>query len=581
MKDREKNLENSFERRIQEMDRRQKQYEAFIESIQELSPLDRSEAWLKYIADNMGTFGEQEALVYLRSRGYECSKQIRHLLTIWKRRANEALDHYRIQPYSVNKDTNENNLRGKKYSRTEALEALENSFDRPPDFWGGNDYQDLSIEATMLRTVEWCNIGGFEAWWERLAKVHYDLCISGTIQAIPMAFFLFNICRSNYAIELMHRSLVHNLEALEYPEPRQIYPWRRWNWETEPPQGIDHLAYAASVVFANQRLCSKHPNAELVDQALETLLGLQNPDGSWNYWADDERPSIQTTAMAIHALALTKPRGWELAVGTAKDWLLSVQDRAGCWGDAGCPDQIYLTVLVLDALELANGGARVTFGLISLLAQGAEEKLQDSESQHTDRIKILFLSANPNDLPKLDLDKQIRLITDKIRASEHRDLLELKSSWAVRPDDLLQTLNEYKPHIVHFSGHGSNLGEVFVIGSKGEAKAVSKKALMMLFTTLKDDIRVVILDACYSRDQAEAIAEVIDCVIGMREEITQEAAMIFTASFYRALGFGRSVQHAFDQGIIALLLEGIPEEDIPQLFSKARILPSEIYLIPQ
>jgi hypothetical protein len=67
----------------------------------------------------------------------------------------------------------------------------------------------------------------------------------------------------------------------------------------------------------------------------------------------------------------------------------------------------------------------------------------------------------------------------------------------------------------------------------------------------------------------------------MNDAIGDEAAIIFAASFYRALGFGRSVQEAFDQGKVALLLEGILEEHTPELLVKAGIDPSQIVLVSQ
>ncbi len=198
-----------------------------------------------------------------------------------------------------------------------------------------------------------------------------------------------------------------------------------------------------------------------------------------------------------------------------------------------------------------------------------------------DRIIILFLAANPARTGKLMLDEEIRAITEKIYASEFRDRLRVESYWAIRPDDLLQSFNRYKPHIVHFSGHGSQAGELILVDSNRSPKSVSTQALKALFTTLKDNIQVVILNACYSRPQAEAITEVINCAIGMNDAIGDEAAIIFAASFYRALGFGRSVREAFDQGKVALLLEGIPEEYTPELLVKAGINPSQIVLVSQ
>ena len=79
------------------------------------------------------------------------------------------------------------------------------------------------------------------------------------------------------------------------------------------------------------------------------------------------------------------------------------------------------------------------------------------------KIKILFFASNPKDVTPLNLDEEIRSITTKIRASEHRDALDLISRWAVRPDDLLQELNIHKPIVVHFSGHGSSSGELVLM----------------------------------------------------------------------------------------------------------------------
>jgi|YNPMSStandDraft_2_1061718.scaffolds.fasta_scaffold16062_1 hypothetical protein len=199
------------------------------------------------------------------------------------------------------------------------------------------------------------------------------------------------------------------------------------------------------------------------------------------------------------------------------------------------------------------------------------------------KIKVLFLAAYPDANP-LKLDEEIRAITQKIRASEYRNTLDLASAWAVRPDDLLQTFNEHKPHIVHFSGHGSPSGEIILVdeslvNGKRVSKPISPVTIKALFQALKDNIQVVLLNACYSRIQAEAIRDVIDCVIGMNSAISDQAAITFAASFYRALGFGRSLKEAFEQGKVSLLLEGIPEDDTPELLCRSGIDPAKVFLI--
>jgi CHAT domain-containing protein len=194
-------------------------------------------------------------------------------------------------------------------------------------------------------------------------------------------------------------------------------------------------------------------------------------------------------------------------------------------------------------------------------------------------VKCLFLAANPAGMPRLSLDREIREITAKIRSSEYRDALQLVSEWVMRPDDLLQMLNVHKPQIVHFSGHGTAAGEIVLVDDNGIHKPVSIAAIRALFTTLKDNLRLVILNACYAETQARAITEVIDCAIGMDEAISDEAAITFIASFYRALGFGRSIQEAFDRGVTALMLAGIPNVSTPRLLMRVGVHPESIVLV--
>jgi serine phosphatase RsbU (regulator of sigma subunit) len=195
------------------------------------------------------------------------------------------------------------------------------------------------------------------------------------------------------------------------------------------------------------------------------------------------------------------------------------------------------------------------------------------------KVKALFLSANPDDAARLHLDEEMREITARVRAAEHRDELDIVSAWAVRPDDLLQCLMEHQPHIVHFSGHGNQAEEILMLGDDHHARPVSKEALLTVFETLTDNIRIVLLNSCFSRAQAAAIVNVIDCAIGMNGAIGDQAAITFAAAFYQAIGFNRSVGDAFETGRAALMLNGISEEDTPELLVKDGISADGMFLV--
>lgn len=196
-----------------------------------------------------------------------------------------------------------------------------------------------------------------------------------------------------------------------------------------------------------------------------------------------------------------------------------------------------------------------------------------------EKITVLFLAANPLDQQQLRLDEEARLITDTIRKSKHRDSVELVSAWAVRPPDVLQELNERKPAIIHFSGHGSDQEEIIFQDDQGGTKRVSKDAIVQLMTACSGGIRLVFFNTCYSRGQAEAVVEHVDAAIGMKTSIGDEAARIFASQFYSAIGFGFSLETAFAQAKALLMMEGIGEEDTPELFVRPGLSGAEIVIV--
>lgn len=182
-------------------------------------------------------------------------------------------------------------------------------------------------------------------------------------------------------------------------------------------------------------------------------------------------------------------------------------------------------------------------------------------------IKILYLAANPKDTNRLRLDEEMRGIDHALRQAEFRDRFEIKQHWAVRIVDLQGYLLRHKPDIVHFSGHGSASSEIILEDSYGNNQAVSNQALGQLFAVLKDNIRCVVLNACYSELQAQSIAKYIDCVIGMSKTIGDAAAISFAISFYQALGYGRDIKTAFDLGCTQINLESLNQADTPKMIA--------------
>ena len=120
---------------------------------------------------------------------------------------------------------------------------------------------------------------------------------------------------------------------------------------------------------------------------------------------------------------------------------------------------------------------------------------------------------------QVNAGREAREIRERLRTAAHRDAIELVERFAVRPGDLQRTFFEVRPHVVHFSGHGTAGEELVLEGDDGSAEPLGKRALTELFRVHKDTIRVVVLSACHSRPQVEAISEHVECAIGMRRAI--------------------------------------------------------------
>ncbi|WP_256218278.1 hypothetical protein [Pseudomonas sp. URMO17WK12:I12] len=102
-----------------------------------------------------------------------------------------------------------------------------------------------------------------------------------------------------------------------------------------------------------------------------------------------------------------------------------------------------------------------------------------------EKIAVVFFAADPgsSSSTKLALDEEARLIRERIRASEYRaseykDAVEFHTRWAVRPMDVLQAINELRPTIVHFSGHGTIADTLVLQDDQGQPKHVSMEAIV-------------------------------------------------------------------------------------------------------
>jgi hypothetical protein len=240
-----------------------------------------------------------------------------------------------------------------------------------PRFWdlSSDVHAQATLDATVMRVDEWLGIGGFDETWKRLAShVCWEAGMVQTSDESP-AYHLFSLCRASVALNNKPEMVKALLWALLRGKPNPARPWeiiqhrpkRAYEDEDEIVQSV---AIAASVAFAAVRGVTD--DVTIGQQAQSFLIKQQGESGAWpsiGLYLED-RDSVVNTAMAIHALSMANPRirNTNKALERAHAWLCKEQANDGCWVEDGV-DSVYLTVLALDAIELATGGNMVTMML--------------------------------------------------------------------------------------------------------------------------------------------------------------------------------------------------------------------------
>ena len=180
---------------------------------------------------------------------------------------------------------------------------------------------------------------------------------------------------------------------------------------------------------------------------------------------------------------------------------------------------------------------------------------------------LLVLLACPEDQAQLDLSREADLITDVLQPV--RDDLQVVFGWSVGAADLLDLITDHKPTWLHFGGHGGRDGTLLLVGAARSTHRVRYDALARFFGAVRTPPKCVVLNNCFSGAATTPLTEYVDAVIGMRKEVSDEAAMAFSRKLYRELGRGLDLEEAFNLARSGLGTLEPPAHDLPQLSPRA------------
>jgi hypothetical protein len=180
-----------------------------------------------------------------------------------------------------------------------------------------------------------------------------------------------------------------------------------------------------------------------------------------------------------------------------------------------------------------------------------------------ERNNVLWLGSSPAGSKPLALDEEIRLI-QRERSAGANERLPLAAIPAARPMDLLRELQDKKPGVIQFSGHGAGDCLLFQ-DDDGQMRPLTVPDLAEVFRIAGDPVHLIVIAACFSDSYAEALLAHVNCVIVMRGKIYDSDARRFASELYLRLAEGDSVRDAFDCALLAMRLERPALPDAPRV----------------
>ncbi|WP_216695983.1 CHAT domain-containing protein [Dietzia psychralcaliphila] len=181
-----------------------------------------------------------------------------------------------------------------------------------------------------------------------------------------------------------------------------------------------------------------------------------------------------------------------------------------------------------------------------------------------EKLRVLLLGADSRGAEigecGLRIGREQQRIAAAVRAANHRDLIEIQPRPAATTEDLLEGISQFRPHVVHFSGHSNESLLAFEDDddAPNSGTVVAGAAFARAMHATDEPPTLVVLNSCDSAAHLDAIVgELVPFAVGMTDAIGDGDAIIYAARFYASIANGQSIASSHAAGLVALEFAGL------------------------
>ncbi|MEU8312672.1 hypothetical protein [Micromonospora sp. NPDC048887] len=224
------------------------------------------------------------------------------------------------------------------------------------------------------------------------------------------------------------------------------------------------------------------------------------------------------------------------------------------------------------AQQVASSQERITM---------SEQVLRALSAPKAEKLRILMLGASSEG--DLRVTREHTRIRRAVEAALHCDQVEIDVRLSATTQDLQDGIAKFRPHIVHFSGHGSERLISFEedVDHFHVGVVVTASAFASACRATDSPPTLIVFNACKSAGTADALVErFAPLAIGMTDSIEDGDALNYAAALYSSVANGHSVNSAHLAGRASIELSG-GEHELPYLAAARGVDPTTVILVKQ